>query len=165
MTVDWYLAQLKPNALSVAVRHLRRQGFETLMPLLEDTRRGARFETRRAPLFPGYLFVGASGRSADIGAVRSTRGVTRLVKSAGRLAPLPASLVDTLRARCDEAGLYRRNEDLEVGDGVRITGGPFAQYFGQVHALSSEERVWVLLDALGRGALTEVPAKDVSRAR
>ena len=165
MTVDWYLAQLKPNALGVAVRHLRRQGFETFMPLLEETRRGARFETRRVPLFPGYLFVGATGRSTDVGAVRSTRGVTRLVKSAGRLSPLPASLVDTLRARCDEAGLYRQNEDLEVGDGVRITGGPFAQYFGRVHALSSEERVWVLLDLLGRGALTEVPAKDITRAQ
>ena len=165
MTVDWYLAQLKPNALGVAGRHLRRQGFETFVPLLEETRRGARFETRRAPLFPGYLFVGATGRSADVGAVRSTRGVTRLVKSAGRLAPLPASLVDALQARCDEAGLYMQNEELNVGDGVRITGGPFAQYFGRVHALSSEERVWVLLDVLGRGALTEVPAKDISRAR
>ena len=165
MSLDWYLAQLKPNALSVAGRHLRQQGFETFMPLLEETHRGARFELRRVPLFPGYIFVGATGRSADLGAIRCTRGVTRLVKSAGRLSPLPASLVDTLHARCDKDGVYKLNEDLEVGDGVRITGGPFAQYFGQVHALSSEERVWVLLDALGRGALTEVPAKDVSRAR
>lgn len=165
MSVDWYLAQLKPNALGVAVRHLRRQGFETFMPLLEETRRGAQFETRCVPLFPGYLFVGATGRSADVGAVRSTRGVTRLVKSAGRLSPLPASLVDALQARCDEAGIYAQNEDLEVGDGVRITGGPFAQYFGRVHALPSAERIWVLLDVLGRVALTEVPAKDISRAR
>ena len=165
MTVDWYLAQLKPNALGIAGRNLRRQGFGTFMPLLEETRRGARFETWRAPLFPGYLFVGATGRSADVGAVRSTRGVTRLVKSAGRLAPLPASLVDALQARCDEDGVYMQNEELNVGDGVRITGGPFTQYFGRVHALPSEERVWVLLDVLGRGALTEVPAKDISRAR
>ena len=164
MTVHWYLAQLKPNALRVAVRHLRRQGFETFMPLLEETRRGVRFELRRAPLFPGYLFVGATGLSADVGAVRSTRGVTRLVKSAGRLSPVPTVLVDTLQARCDEAGVYIQNEELNVGDGVRITGGPFAQYFGRVHALQSEERVWVLLDVLGRGALTEVPAKDISRS-
>ena len=165
MTVDWYLAQLKPNALSVAVCHLRRQGFETFMPLLEETRRGAQFETRRAPLFPGYLFVSTTERSADIGAVRSTRGVTRLVKSAGRLSPLPASLVDALQARCDEAGIYAQNEELNVGDAVRITGGPFAQYFGRIHALPSAERVWVLLDVLGRSALTEIPAKDISRVR
>ena len=165
MTVDWYLAQLKPNALGVAERHLRRQGFETFMPLLEETRRGARFETRRVPLFPGYLFVGATRRSADVSAVRSTRGVTRLVKSAGRPSPLPPSLVDALRARCGKDGVYRLNEDLNVGDGVRVTSGPFAQYFGRVHALPSKERVWVLLDVLGRGALTEVPAKDISRAR
>ena len=165
VTVDWYLAQLKPNALSVAVRHLRRQGFETFMPLLEETRRGAQFETRRVPLFPGYLFVSTTERSADVGAVRSTRGVTRLVKCAGRLSPLPASLVDALQARCDNDGVYRLNEDLDVGDGVRITGGPFAQYFGRVHALPSEERVWVLLDVLGRVALTEVPASDISRVR
>ena len=74
MTVDWYLAQLKPNALGVAVRHLHRQGFETFMPLLEDTRRGARFETRRAPRAPGYHRVGVTDRSADDGAVPSTRG-------------------------------------------------------------------------------------------
>ena len=163
--MDWYLAQLKPNALGVAAHHLRRQGFKTFMPLLEETRRGVRFETRRAPLFPGYLFVGATGLSADVGAVRSTRGVTRLVKSAGRLAPLPASLVDALRARCNIDGVYNLNEDLHVGDGVRITGGPFAQYFGRFHALSSGERVLVLLDVLGRGALTEFPAKDIARTK
>ena len=164
MTVDWYLAQLKPNALGVAGRHLRRQGFETFMPLLEETRRGPRFETRRAPLFPGYLFVGATGRSADVGAVSFTRGVTRLVEYSGRLAPLPAALVDALQAQCDEDGLYRQNEDFNVGDGVRITRGPFAQHFGRVHALPSEERVWILLDVLGRGAVMEVPWKDITRA-
>ena len=165
MTADWYLAQLKPNALGVAGRHLRRQGFETFMPLLAETRRGARFETRRVPLFPGYIFVGAMEWSADVGAVRSTRGVTRLVKSAGRLLPLPAALVDALQVRCDEAGIYSQNVDLNVGESVRITGGPFAQYFGRVHELPSEERVWVLLDVMGRGALTEVQVKDITRAR
>ena len=51
---SWFLAQMKPNSHDIANRNLTRQGFETFLPLQEETRRTrGRFVTRRRPLFPG----------------------------------------------------------------------------------------------------------------
>ena len=52
--INWFLAQMKPNSHDIANRNLTRQGFETFLPLQEETRRTrGRFVTRRRPLFPG----------------------------------------------------------------------------------------------------------------
>ena len=163
MRVAWYLAQLKPNALRIAEQNLRRQGFEVFMPRLQETVRKARFETRLAPLFPGYVFVGTPADNDNASFIRSTRGITQLVKSGDRVAPLPANIIEELRRRCDANGLYIPEPELASGDAVEITGGAFAQYFGTVHELPSEERVWVLLDVMGRGTLTELRTQDVRR--
>lgn len=161
MSTDWYLAQIKPNALGVAERNLKRQGFQTLMPKLRETRGGTKFVERFVPLFPGYIFVGASAQSCDVGVIRSTRGVVQIVRSAGKVTPIPNVLIETLTARCDQAGVYAPAVELNTGDLVRVNSGPFAAYFGKIHELSAKGRVWVLLDVMGRGLLTELQSQDV----
>ena len=163
MRVAWYLAQLKPNALRIAEQNLRRQGFEVFMPRLQETVRRAQFETRLAPLFPGYVFVGTPANNANTSTIRSTRGITQLVKSGDRVAPLPTQIIEELQRRCDADGIYTPESHLRSGDAVEITGGAFAQYFGTVHELTAEERVWVLLDVMGRGTLTQLKTQDIRR--
>ena len=163
MRVAWYLAQLKPTALRIAEQNLRRQGFEVFMPRLQETVRKARFETQLAPLFPGYVFVGTPADDANTSAIRSTRGITQLVKSGDRVAPLPTHIIEELQGRCDADGIYSLKPNFTSGDAVEVTGGAFAQYFGTVHELPSEDRVWVLLDVMGRGTLTQLRTQDVRR--
>lgn len=165
MSTDWYLAQLKPNALSIAERNLQRQGFETFMPKLRETRRGAQFVERAVPLFPGYLFIGVNTRSRDVAAIRSTRGVAHIVRSAGKVTPLSHTVIEALAAQCDEHDIYTPDSQLSAGDRVTVTNGPFAEYFGEIHDLSAEGRVWVLLDVMGQGVLTEMQRRDVQSVR
>jgi len=76
----WYLAQLKPGGLDRAVVNLARQGFDSLMPVREETRRRAgRWRTIAKPLFPGYLFVKVPAGRQDWRAINATYGVSRLV--------------------------------------------------------------------------------------
>ena len=165
MSTDWYLAQLKPNALSIAERNLQRQGFETFMPKLIETRRGAQFVERVVPLFPGYLFIGVGARSHDVGVIRSTRGVAHIVRSAGKITPLPQTVIEALAAQCDEDDFYTPHSQLRAGDRVSVTNGPFAEYFGDIHELSAEGRVCVLLDVMGQGVLAEMQRRDVQSVR
>ena len=165
MSTDWYLAQLKPNALGIAERNLQRQGFETFVPKLRKTRRGAQFVERVVPLFPGYLFIGVGARSRDVGVIRSTRGVAHIVRSAGKITPLTQTVIEALAAQCDENGIYTPDSQLSAGARVLVTNGPFAEYFGEIHDLSAEGRVWVLLDVMGQGVLTEMQRRDVQSVR
>lgn len=154
---SWYLAQLKPNSLKIALRNLTRQGFECFAPMHETTRRRAgRFVTATAPLFPGYIFV----RIDEPGGVRTvngTLGVTSLVSFAGRAAQVPDGLVQGLRARCNDENLLQAQR-LNVGDMVTITRGPLAGFVGRIDRLAPDQRVWVLLDMMGRQTLVRAPA-------
>lgn len=151
-TSDWSLAQTKANSHAIAQRNLARQGFEVFLPMIETTRRqGPRFVTRRTPLFPGYMFVRATPTSADLSAIRSTVGVSRLLVVAGAPAQVPDALVATLRRRCDATETWQPGEAaLAPGAEVRIDQGPFADFAAKIERALPDGRVALLLEIAGR---------------
>ena len=103
----WFLAQLKPNCAHIAERNLGRQGFETFLPMEEETRtRKGKFITASRPMFPGYIFVAFDAARGLWRSVNSTYGITRLVSFGKEPAPVPHGLVHELRTRCDDSGLF-----------------------------------------------------------
>lgn len=149
-TVHWYVAALKPNATNIAKRNLKRQGFETFLPLqLETQRRGSKFVEVSRPLFPGYVFVRLGGHATDMRKVNSTLGVSRLVSFGGVPATVPRGLIDELKKCCDGDGFFRSCDKLLPGDQVVLTSGPFAQFVATVEKLTPDRRAWVLLELLG----------------
>ena len=54
----WYLVQFKKNSHNIALQNLKRQGLQTFLPLIKNTKRKcSKFVNDIRPLFPGYLFV------------------------------------------------------------------------------------------------------------
>jgi transcriptional antiterminator RfaH len=151
----WFVVYTKPRSEALADEHLRRQGFATYLPRLRQPQhvRGAWREVI-SPLFPRYLFVRLRPGVQDISPLRSTRGVTTLVRFGDRLAMMPPGMVEALRAYEDpNAGVHTAERALFVaGDPVRIMQGAFAGLEGVFHAASGEERVIILLRILGRDA-------------
>lgn len=148
---SWYLVQLKPHGARIAERNLRRQGFQTFLPIEEvTTRRRGTFATTRRPLFPGYLFVALDPKTGQWSSINSTSGVARLVSFGTAPANVPKGLVDSLMSQADADGTLLPQDNLEAGDGVTITRGPFTDFVAQVTALSPDRRVWVLLEVMGR---------------
>ncbi len=147
---SWFLAQLKPNCVSIAERNLKRQGFRTFLPMEEGTvRRRGRFTPALLPLFPGYIFVSLDTAAAQWRAVNSTYGVTKLVSFGAAPAPVPLDLVSQLMLRCDASGKLLPPKLLKPGDQVRITTGPFAEFVAEVEKIAPDRRVWVLMEIMG----------------
>ncbi|MFC2970292.1 transcription termination/antitermination protein NusG [Acidimangrovimonas pyrenivorans] len=148
---SWYLAQLKPNSLCIAERNLRRQGFQVFVPMQEGTRRArGAFVTASRPLFPGYAFVAFDPARGGWQAINSTHGVTRLVSFGKEPARVPAEMIAQLMRRCDAEGKLLPSPDIRPGDAVRLSSGPFTEFVATVEQLAPDQRVWVLLDLLGR---------------
>lgn len=157
--VEWYVAQLKPNGLSLAERNLNRQGYRTFCPRIRATRRRRdRFLTAQEPMFPGYLFVGLDPKQGAWRPIRSTLGVSRLVSFGEAPCAVPDALIECLRAHGTPS---EGPAELSPGDTVRVLTGPFAEFVAQVEALAPDRRVWVLLDVLGRATRMTVPLGDV----
>lgn len=161
---DWYLVQHKPNSAKKAQTNLDRQGFRTFMPLrLETTRRNGRFNKALTPLFPGYLFVALTRAKGGWHTINSTFGVSRLVSFSDSPARVPRAIVDGILDRCDETGTYDPRSVFRPGQRVKLTAGPFADFFAQVEQVASDQRVWLLLEMLGRQARLAVDHRAIER--
>lgn len=158
----WYLAQLKPNCSAIAERNIARQGFVTFLPLeLTTIRKGKRLVASRRPYFPGYIFVKVEQDSAPWRVIQSTQGVTRLISFGAEPTPVPPDIVSSLQQACDADYCIKAQSDLAAGARVRIVQGPFANFIGQVECSTPEQRVWILLDVMGRATRVSLQRGDV----
>ncbi|MBN8811841.1 MULTISPECIES: transcription termination/antitermination protein NusG [unclassified Sphingomonas] len=159
----WYLAQAKPNALAIAELNLRRQDFETFIPRQVRTRRMRNgFAKELRPLFPGYLFVLAHSTAAAWRSINGTLGIARLVQFGdARPSPIPDALITSLRESCDADGRFEP-ESPQPGERVRLLTGPFADFIGTVEKVAPGQRIWVLLDLLGRATRISAPVSSTS---
>ena len=159
----WYVVQTRPRQEQRAQVNLTRQGYRAWLPVMERSRRLAkRIETGHAPLFPQYLFV-----ELDIGcepwrAINGTFGVKRLLADGPHPQALPEEFVDALRKATGADGVSTPSPpDLQPGDAVTITTGPFVECAGVVLRLAPRERVEVLLDVLGGRVPARLPIRAV----
>jgi len=156
---QWYAVHTKPRQEELALEQLRRQGYEGYLPRLRERRRiRRRWQEVVAPLFPRYLFVRLREGVDDFGPIRSTIGVSDLVRFGGRPRPVPEGLVEELRAREDPAaGMHVLERRWRPGERLRVVEGPLAGLEAVFQAETAEERVIVLLRLLGRDTRVAVP--------
>lgn len=158
----WYVVHTHPNRESTAARNLAYQGFSVFLPQRFKTRRHARrVETVFAAYFPCYLFVGFDPARDRWLVINSTFGVRHLLMSGGVPEPVPPGLVEQMIARTDGAGILCLHEEIDDGQPVMVTGGPFADLVGTLEQLSPSDRVRVLLDILG-GVRVTLPRNGVA---
>jgi transcriptional antiterminator RfaH len=154
----WYCARTKPKHEGIAARSLRQHlGLEVFHPRMRMERATRRGVVRVIePLFPGYLFA----RCLTADQVREAwyeTGISSLVHFGQRTATVPDSVIEELR-QCFEAEEPMSVEDcLFPGAEVTVAEGVFLGANGiVVRVLPARQRVQILLDFLGRTALTEV---------
>lgn len=164
-TENWYIAQLKPNGITNALRNLQRQGFATFHPRQTVTRRVRdRLVTRDDPVFPGYVFVGFDPVAAPWRRINATLGIARLLTTPSlQPATVPHDFMASLRARCDADGRVKPPEALAPGDLVRIRTGPFADAVTRIESLDREGRVRLLLEVMGQAVQVSVSTENLSR--
>jgi transcriptional antiterminator RfaH len=162
----WYAVHAKARQERVAAEHLTRQHYRVYLPLLRSPKRTrGRWRDAIEPLFPGYLFVYLDLRLHNTAPIRSTQGVTGLVRFGGQPRPVPADLVDRLlTAETDPEGTILQEHLFRTGDRVEIASGPLAGLKGIFLATSGQERAHLLLDLLGRSNRVVVSRHQLVRA-
>ena len=160
----WYLIHSKPLAETVAQLNLERQGYETYLPRLGHwVRRGNRRKDYVSALFPRYLFLRLNEGYQPLGPVRSSVGVTSVVRFGLSYAAVADEIIRDLRAR-EEDGLHRLRgrPGLKPGAQVRVTMGPFDGLEGVFEREAGADRVMVLLRLLGQDVRVRISADYVA---
>jgi transcriptional antiterminator RfaH len=159
--LPWYIAQLRPNGLSMALRNLERQSVNVFAPTETRTeRRGQKFVTREAPAFPGYVFVQPSHETGGMRAINSTRGINKLVSLGVKPAVVPRDLIAALRLRFAPS-VELPPPEFSPGDRVQILSGPLSDLIAQVEATAPQDRVYLPIELMGRATRAAVDARHL----
>lgn len=150
----WYAAQVRPKGDAMALMNLEYQGFNAFQPLIWETKSSVKGPQRLLrPMFPGYVFVEFDISLLGWTKIRSTRGISRLVGNANRgPSRLPDGLIEILKQRCAGNVANGAANDIQPGDKVYVSSGPFAAFLATVERMDAKNRVWLLIDFMGRAS-------------
>lgn len=163
---SWYLVTTKPKSEFKAQENLLRQGYETYLPLVQvSRRRNGKNVTRTEVFFPRYLFIYLDKEVDNWAPIRSTFGISGMVRFGGMPAVVPEMLVNNLKQNEDEFGLQSiEKKGLKQGDKIPIIDGPFAGHKAIYQKMKSNERVSVLLDIVGKNTQVTLSVHELEMA-
>jgi len=151
MAKEWFILQFKTNAHHKANKNLNQQSFETFLPLQDTTsRKLSRFINTSKPLFPGYMFIRFDRAESNWHKINNTYGVSRLITFNSILKSVPNNIIDSLMKRYDLSGKLLPIKKLRKGDQVTVLMGPFANFIATVEKYEADQRIWILMDLMGR---------------
>lgn len=153
-TYSGYENKVKANIESlIENRNLQDQITEVIVPLYKviEEKNGARKEVDKK-LFPGYVLIKMIMNDETWYVVRNTRGVTGFVGPGSKPVPLSEKEIKAMGIDLDLFTI-----DVEIGDTVTVTDGPFEGSIGVVKEIHDHKKtVIVNLSIFGRETPVEL---------
>ena len=163
----WYAVYTKAQEEVWARNNLEDRGLEAYLPRY----RKRRFHARRldylpAPLFPRYLFVRADLAAGQRPRIVTAPGVSYLVSFGDRAPSLADAIIEEIRGREGPDGLVRlgSEEGFKRGEKVRVRDGAFCEKVGLFDCDADDNRVFILLDLMGRQVRVKIANEVLSGA-
>ena len=160
MSMQWFAVQSKPRQEHIAKGQLERQGYIAYLPMMTvRKRKRAAWVASVEPLFPRYLFICTDINEQSLAPVRSTTGVSGLVRFGTILRPVPDAVVHYLQqAEAAQGGLSGEESwPFRAGDKVEVLQGPFAGLTAVFEGAEPQARAMILIELLGRQNAVKVP--------
>tara|TARA_B110000881_G_scaffold201271_1_gene200210 strand:+ start:261 stop:773 length:513 start_codon:yes stop_codon:yes gene_type:complete len=156
--MQWFLLQTKVKQEQRAAENLERQDVVSFCPMIrvDKISRGRRSEVLDV-LFPGYLFVQLGESSVSTTAVRSTRGVSHFVTSAGAPIKVPQGLVEQLRQRVTADADVVMSQLPKSGAKMQVIDGPFKGLNAVFTEPDGNNRAIVMVTLLSQQVKTSMP--------
>lgn len=152
--MKWHVIHTKAKEEFRARENLQAQGFDVFLPTCQiQKKQKGKIHLVTEPLFPRYLFIRLSDVTSNWYPIRSTRGVSQLLRFGDSTNPaeILETIVDSLKQRCiKEEPLH---ELFKPGEMIEINQGPFKGRIGFFEKLQTLHnglsRAMLLVEVLG----------------
>ena len=125
--------------------------------------KGGKKQEKDEKIFPGYVLVEMIMDEDSWYVVRHTAGVTKFVGSAKRPIPAKDSEIKKIINRAN-AQTQKIELDVKVGDKVRITSGPFAEFIGDItEVYPDKSKLRANVSIFGRETPVELEYKQIQK--
>ena len=170
-TYAGYENKVKQNLASrVRSMNVEEQIFEVVIPMEDVIEfKGGRKVVVQKKVFPGYLLVRMALDDDSWYVVRNTPGVTGFVGNGARPTPLSRKEVENIlgSGAAVEPGQEKKVRprlEYEVGEQVRVTTGPFADFNGAISDIDvARSKLTVLVNIFGRETPVELELGQVAK--
>jgi transcriptional antiterminator NusG len=138
--------------------------FEILIPTQETVQiRGGKRQNITEKIFPGYLLVRMIVDDNSWLVVRTTPGITGFVGVGNNPTPISDSEVSAIQKFMSlDAPKFKTK--FTVGEAVKITDGPFAEFLGSIESIDEEKgKIRVLVSIFGRETPVELDFLQVAK--
>lgn len=170
---NWYAIHTYSGYENAVVRNLKQRIeslgmenliFNVLVPKEKKVKvRGGKRVEYEDKIYPGYVLVDMIVTDASWYVVRNTPRVTGFVGSGVNPIPLDQKEIDELFRRMGSETTKHAIE-LDIGETVRITDGPFKDFEGKVSEKDEDRgKVKVLVSMFGRETPVELDFLQVSK--
>ena len=145
---------------TVKNRELEDYFFEIVVPMEEQIEiKNGKKKVELKKVFPGYVLVKMIVTEATWYIVRNTRGVTGFVGSGTDPIPLTEEEIRQMGFEIPSV-----NFDYEIGDSVKIAGGSFDGFIGNVTEINKDKhKAKVSISMFGRETPVEVDFSQVTK--
>ena len=159
----WLVAYTKPRLEHIALQNLELQNFQAYLP------RYKKFKNTEAgpvpvfePMFPRYILFRPSKPEQSIETVRSTKGISHVVRFGHEPGVVSANMVATIQAfeASQNQATLQEMSNFKAGQKVKLKHVALGNMEGLVQSVSSK-RVAVLLEILGRPTVVQVDHRQV----
>ncbi len=139
--------------------------FQVIVPTEKQVKiKGGKRREHRERIFPGFILINMFLEDKARQAVCGIEHVTGFAGSRSHAEPLSHEEIETIFGRMSESSVTYNKSDIEMGDTVKITDGPFADLDGQVSELDPERgQITVLIPMFGRETPVRLDLVQVRR--
>lgn len=148
----------------IETMHLTDKVLELLIPTQDRVViRSGRKLTVKEKIFPGYILVKMILDEDAWLAVRTTQGVTGFVGAGNTPTPLSQEEVENIM-KFTSAPAARYKVRFSVGEAVKITDGPFAEFLGTISEMDEERgKAKVMVSIFGRETPVELDFLQIAK--
>jgi transcription antitermination factor NusG len=152
---NWYALYLRSRFEKKVFKDLQEKSVESFLPLIEEVHVWSdRKRKVQEPLFRGYVFVKTDLR--DRYTILETDGVVRFVGIRDKPSLIPEEQIEWLRRIITKPEHVTREQYLEVGERVRVIGGPMQGVEGIIKQLNGQTRVVISLSSIVQSVSIQV---------
>jgi transcriptional antiterminator NusG len=154
------------DALKTRIKTMGLEGqiFQAIIPIQSKMviRRGAKVKTQEKT-FPGYVLIQMVLNDDSWVTVRTTQGVTGFIGINNKPSAISQAEVDLI-LKTTEEDKPKLQTSFSVGDVVKITNGPFADFIGSIESVDEERtKVRVLVSFFERETPVELDVLQVTK--
>ena len=139
-------------------------GIEIPTEMVTEIKEGGRRVESEKKVFPGYVLVRMELDDRSWAAVRNTPGVTGFVGSQGNPQALTRDEYNKIMKRTSREAPKKTSTNLEVGQSVKVTHGPLAEFDGTISEVMPDAgKVKVMVSIFGRETPVELSFDQVAK--